>query len=653
MSRTMTMEAGMMPPTLHIRLLGDFSLVYDHQPVIGINTPRLHSLLAYLVLHRDAPQLRQHLAFLFWPDTSESQARANLRQLLHQLRHALPDVDQYLNADASTVGWRPDAPFQLDVAEFERALAAADAAEQEDDQRASLEQAAQLYRASLLPSCYDDWIIPERERLHLRHRQALARLIRLLEARRDYTEAIHHVQRLLRDDPIDEVAYRDLMRLLALNNDRAGALRVYHTCVSVLQRELGIEPSQPTREVYESLLHLDSRGAPARQRQAQRDAGLPLIGRQREWAQLHAAWRQASAGAPGFALITGEAGIGKSRLAEELLTWAYQQGVGAAKTRSYAAEGQLSLAPVTDWLRSDLLRPHLARLDTVWRTEVSRILPELLATQPELPPYEPMTEYGQRQRFFEALARAVLAAPQPLLLLIDDVQWCDQETIEWLHFLLRFDPHARMLVVGAVRAEETPPQHPLRALLLSLRSTVHVTELALQPLDAAETAKLGTHVAGHELDVESTMRLYRETEGNPLFVVEMMQAGFDSVELSVNSAELRSAPNDQILTLNSRLPPRVYAVIAGRLAQLSAPARELAGLAAAIGRAFTLDLLLEASHADEDGVGRAGRIVAEADCARAGRDQLRFYARQAARDRLCGDQPAAAPAAASTHCSGA
>src|SRR4029079_10820934 len=131
-------------------------------------------------------------------------------------------------------------------------------------------------------------------------------------------------------------------------------------------------------------------------------------------------------------------------------------------------------------------------------------LPELLTERPALPRPEPLTEYGQRQRFFEALARAVLAASQPLILLIDDLQWCDQETIEWLHFLLRFDPHARMLVIGTVRAEEVPPQHPLRALLLYLRSAAHVPELPLQPLDAAETAKLAAHVAGRELDMEST-----------------------------------------------------------------------------------------------------------------------------------------------------
>jgi predicted ATPase/DNA-binding SARP family transcriptional activator len=594
------LEEATISPTLHIRLLGDFSLIYRDESVASINTPRLHSLFAYLVLHRDAPQLRQHLAFLFWPDTSEAQARNNLRQLLHQLRYALPDADRFLHADARTLGWRHNAAFFLDVAEFERALASADAAEHEKDQRTALKRAADLYRADLLPSCYDEWIGAERERLRLRHRHALARLIDLLEAQREYAEAIRHAQRLIRDDPIDEEAYRCLMRLLALNSDRASALRIYHSCVATLQRELGVEPSQATREAYEGLLRTDSPAMRAPQRPPMLDAGLPLIGRRREWERLQAAWLQATAGAAGFTLVTGEAGIGKSRLAEELLTWAYQQGFSVARTRSYAAEGQLSLAPVADWLRSDVLRTSLARLDPVWRAEVSRILPELLAEHADLPPYEPMTEYGQRQRFFEALARAVFAAPQPLLLLIDDLQWCDQETIEWLHFLLRFDRRARMLMVGTARAEEIGPQHPLRSLLLHLRSTIPVTDLMLQPLDAAETAKLAAHVAGRELNVNSAMRLYRETEGNPLFVVETVRSeagGWGSGDERWESpGALQPVPP---------IPRKVQAVISGRLAQLSAPARELARLAAAIGRAFTVDLLIEAGHAAEDSTVRA------------------------------------------------
>src|SRR6516164_9474928 len=109
-------------PTLHLRLFGDFSLRYNDRQVTSLNTLRLQSLLAYLVLHRDVPQKRQHLAFLFWPDTTEAQARNNLRQLLHQLRQVFPAVENFLSSDSHTLYWHPVTPWRLDVTEFERAL---------------------------------------------------------------------------------------------------------------------------------------------------------------------------------------------------------------------------------------------------------------------------------------------------------------------------------------------------------------------------------------------------------------------------------------------------------------------------------------------------------------------------------------------------
>ena len=593
-------------PTLHLRLLGDFSLHYNDQQVTNLNTTRLRSLLTYLVLHRDVPQQRQHLAFLFWPDATEAQARNNLRQLLHQLRQAFPAVEHFLSADAHLLHWHPVTPFHLDVAEFEQTLTLADAATRRNDQhalQAALEQADNLYRGELLPGCYDEWILPERDRLRQRHLQVLEQLLRLFEVQGDNVTAIRYAQRLIGLDPLSEDLYRRLMRLFALKNDRASALHVYHTCVTTLQRELGVDPDPATREAYERLMQQETPIIPARAHQPLLAATPTLIGRKQEWEALQDAWHAASAGEPHFVLVTGEAGIGKSRLAEEFLLWASQQGAVTAKARSYAAEGQLSLAPVTDWLRSDGLRAPLRQLDAVWLTEVARILPELFAEQPDLPRYESVTEYGQRQRFFEALARAILVAPQPLLLLIDDLQWCDQETLEWLHFLLRFDPMARLLVIGCAREEELPPHHPLRTFLLHLRSSMRVTEITLQPLDAAETAKLASQVANRELDVDSVLHLFHETGGYPLFVVEMVRADLGRVSASQPEADHphRQLPLDDARTL----PPRVHAVLVGRLLQLSASAREFVELAATIGREFTLDLLSTVGNADADSAVRA------------------------------------------------
>ena len=118
-------------PTLH--LLGDFRLIWGETPVMNIDMPRLQSLLAYLVLHQNAPQSRSQLAFLLWPDTTDSQAHTNLRNLLFKLRKVLPSVDLLLHMDRNTLQWRSDAPWSVDVLAFECAVARADQAEREGD----------------------------------------------------------------------------------------------------------------------------------------------------------------------------------------------------------------------------------------------------------------------------------------------------------------------------------------------------------------------------------------------------------------------------------------------------------------------------------------------------------------------------------------
>jgi DNA-binding SARP family transcriptional activator len=578
--------------TLQVKLLGSFHIIYADEPVSSLHTARLQALLACLLLHAGSPQSRQQVAFLLWPDTPESNAHNNLRQRLYQLRQNLPEVDRFIAVDAYTLGWRLDEAQEIDIQDFEQALAEAEAAEHRSDLKAAqrwLEQALSLYQGDLLPGCYDDWIAPERERLHQACHHGAQKLAQLLEKQGEFAAALSAAQKLLRLDPLDENTYAQLVRLNGLNNDRLAVRRVYQSAVDTLQNELGLEPGENLRQAYASALRTAHSARQPSAPPASDSAPLTLIGRQSEWQQLQSAWRRAASGEARLVLITGEAGIGKSRLAEELFHWASQQGLTVARTRSYAAEGRLSLAPITEWLRSASLSLHLASLNHLWLTEVARLLPELLTEHPNLPRPEPVSEYGQRLRFFEALARAVLAAPRPLLLWIDDLQWCDPDTLEWLHFLLRFEPHSALLVLGTARSEESPPDHPLAALARQLRGEDKLNSIELAPLDAAETARLASQVAERDLNEDEAVSLYRQTEGNPLFVVETVRAGISgepAVEVPIPAAQLDSEVR--------ALPPRVYAVIARRLAQLSLPARKVAELGAANGQAFSLDLLVQA-----------------------------------------------------------
>ena len=565
---------------LRIRLLGELDLRLDASPLPSLESARAESLLAYLLLRRDEPQPRKRLAFLLWPDSTEQQARTNLRHVLHNLRRALPELDRFLEVNARTLQWRPVGPFWLDVTAFQAALARADG--EADGSVPALLEAVELYQGDLLEGSQDDWLLPEREGLRRRFVQAMESLVALLGARGDHAEAIVHAERLLRHDPLHEPTYRSLMALHDARGDRARALHVYHACAAVLERELGVEPSAPTRQLYENLLPPSSPVPARHEDQAVGPlAGPPLVGRAREWARLTDLWRAAESGAARLVLVTGEPGVGKTRLVEEFRSWSAHRGAVTASARSYAAEGALAYGPVVSWLRIEALARPLARLDPELLGELSRLLPELRSNVAGVPSPEPLPVSDQRQRLFDAVAQALLSSGRPLLLVADDLHWADRETLRLLHYLLRIQPNAPMLVAATARPEEIDHRHPLHDLVTGLRGLERLVEIELERLSKEETGALAKRFAGRRLQELDTERLFAETEGNPLFVIEALRAGWTSAE-------------------RIQMSPRVQAVIESRLGQLGASARRLVDLAATIGREFTTDVLTGASELDED-----------------------------------------------------
>jgi tetratricopeptide (TPR) repeat protein len=401
-------------------------------------------------------------------------------------------------------------------------------------------------------------------------------------------------------DPLDEHVVRQSMRLFMLAGDRVGALSAYRQLEADLERELGVRPSDETTRLYEQCASVGAASAEGTHRRMARagdaadEEGERLVGRQPEWQKLLSSWNNALSGNAQLVAITGVAGIGKTRLAEELLTWARRQGYRAERTRSYAAHGSLAYAPLAELLRAESLRAGLDELEDVWLTEIARLAPAVLDGRPHASAPQPMAESWQRHRFFDAIARGLLASKEPLLLLFDDLQWCDEETLEWLGFLLHREPEARLLVVATARTDEIDRDHGYVAMATSLSHSSQFQEVPLQPLDSDETAELAAQVLGSDVSGAQSQQFYADTQGNPLFVVETARAQDGEGASRTSSVYDANGTGPGV----ANLPVKVYAVIRGRLALLSPRAQDLAGLAAVAGRSFSYDVLHEASGQD-------------------------------------------------------
>ena len=559
---------------LVIHLLGEAEVSFEGRLLPDLTTPRIQRMLALLALGPGARLRRDRVACQLWPNSTDPQARTNLRKLLHDLRRPFPKPDDFLEVGGQTIGWNPDGLVWVDVVAFIDALSRGDVA-----------AAVRHYGGDLLPACYDDWLTAERERLRSLAIDALTGLA--LEANEEGRDdaAVDHARHLLRIDALHEPAYRVLMEALARRGDRSEALRTYHRCVDVLEQELGVGPDPATVEAYNRLR------APSLARKATSDtqSGSPLVGRDAEWRRVHATWSAAAQGAAQFLLVSGEAGVGKTRLVEELAEWATAEGCGVARTRAYEAAGGLPWGPVADWLRSDVVRAGLERLDGVWLTELARLLPELRSDRPGLPETPSTADAGQRQQLLDAVRRGLLACGRPLLLVIDDLQWCDPDTLELCAFLLQTSPQAPLLLAGTCRDEEMGAAHPVTWFQERLAREGVLTHIGLERLDSRATAEVAALVGRRPLDDDMAARLWKETEGNPLFVVEAVRAGFGTDE----------GTGTLVLT------PTVQAVIGARLRRLSPDARRLVDIAATIGRDFTPSVLASAAEVAEDELAEA------------------------------------------------
>ena len=305
-----------------------------------------------------------------------------------------------------------------------------------------------------------------------------------------------------------------------------------------------------------------------------------MIGRQREWGILRKAWQATNQGKPGAVLILGEAGLGKTRLANEMAQWTRRQGIQTAYAQCYPGEGDLPYAPVVAWLRTPEIEKDIKDLDTVWQDELANLLPEFQEKSELNASQNGLEQKWQRRRLFEAAAKGILGHRKPRLIILDDAQWSDQDTLDFIHYLLHYDKTAPVLIVLTARSEEVTLKNPVNMLRVLLKAKKTLQEIELEPLTKEDIRELAANLTNGNLQESLLDRLCAESEGNPLFIVEMLRSGKDSIPDS--------------------LPLSIRSLLEYRLNQLSSSARDLVGTASAIGREFSYNLLEAACGMDED-----------------------------------------------------
>ncbi|WP_158289611.1 ATP-binding protein [Paenibacillus flagellatus] len=568
----------------HFQLFGRLNIVLDGvERTNDVSGGKSRLLLAYMVLAYGSPQSRKRIAFDFWPDSTDKQALSNLRKLLHDLRESVPQIDRYIRVTPGYLEWNREAAFHSDVREFERAA--------QGQTLYELREAEALYRGELLPGFYEEWLEERREWLARTYRSVLEKLVALLESRREYASAIDYANKLLERDKWREESYRTLMRLHALNRDKAGVAQTYGRLRDVWETELGIGPAEESARLFATLMENGGGDDAAGPDPA------PFVGRNGEWGGLLDAWKQGANGGH-VVLLKGESGIGKTRLALEFKAWVESQGGHTASAGCFPSTGALSYTPVVAWLRSLPLPPQLC---PVARSELSRLLPDLLERYPDLPKPDPVRENWQLQRWFEAIRRMLLAS-QPMLLLLDDIQWTDGETLQLLSYLLRSDSKDALLVLATMRTDESA-QDAVAPFFAGLRTGRKLTEIELAPLGEEETRRLMAATVGEALADRHAPGLYAQTGGVPLYIVETLR------EWQAGGARSECRPS-----------PLAATVIENRLGRLEPDRRQLAIAIAAVGRPVSPGFMAAVTGADERTVLEAmeqlaqRKLIRENDC---------------------------------------
>lgn len=571
----------------------------------ALDTRKALALLAVLAISGQEQQ-RESLVALFYPEADPEDARGAFRRTLSTLNRALGAG--VLDARREAVGLAAGAGLWVDVLEFQVLRA-------KQGERNALERAASLYQEDFMAGfslrdspAFDDWQYRQSEELRRNLVGVLDRLAGLAAAAGDFERAVQHAARRVAIDPLLEEGQRQLMLLYAQAGQRSAAVRQYRECVRVLEQELGVLPLEETTRLYQEIFsgRLEATRPPLTAPGSQMESpipaaalaepgvgpaySVPLVGREKEILTLTAALRSSPARGL-FISLEGEAGVGKTRLADEFLAAAGQAGRTVVRASCYEGEVGLAYGPFLQGFEAALAQPdftaRLEQLPDELLAEAARLLPGLASrVKHPLPPALPDSP-GAQTRFFEGLrrlCRGLLGAEPPGILFIDDLHWADSASLDLLAYLVHRLDESGFWILASWRREEVPNIQRLHQLLAEQQRAGRSLHLPIHRLNAAEITSLArarlSSSGQAELSPGFAERLFAESEGLPFIALEYL----NSLETSGVEWEM---------------PTGVRDLLHRRLLTPAEASRQLLAAAAVIGRPFDFTTLQAVSGRSE------------------------------------------------------
>src|SRR5712691_1499575 len=574
---------------MEFRILGPLEVV-DEGRSLPLGGLRQRALLAILLLHRNEVVATERLMAELCGEKPPATGAKTVHVYVSRLRKTLGKGILLSRPPGYLLRLEPG---QLDLDRFEAFFEEARKSDRAGA-AAKLREALSLWRGPPLADfAYESFAQNEIASLEERHLGALEERIEADLALGRHAELVSELEPLVTRHPFRERLRGQLMLALYRSGRQAEALSAYQEARRALAEELGLEPSLMLQRLEKAMLTQDaSLEAPTpKERTLGEDgerrtapSGGVFVGRDRELAALLDCLEGALAGQGQLVLLSGEPGIGKSRLADELSNRARGLGAQVLVGRCWEAGGAPAYWPWVQALRAYVRsrdRETLCRQLGSGAADVAEIVPEVRELVPDLPAPPSLDPEGARFRLFDATASFLrsAASERPLVLVLDDLHAADMPSLLLLEFVAAELAASGILVVAADRDVDPTLRDPLSSALAELTRRQTTRLISLAGLGEADVENFIQLSAGFEPPTKLVGAIHRETEGNPLFVGEV-------VRLLASEGRLSDAAAFQLA-----IPQGVRAVIGRRLRHLPEDCKRLLSAASVLGREFSLDAL--------------------------------------------------------------